>query len=469
MRYTNGADGAQGRITSPWGTPDQPNWPTRGRRGPRWGLLVLPTVVLPLGIGALVIGGVLAAHPDPDISVQPGLGLAVTPARQLALVPYERDGEAGVLGPFGGDLWQKRLVAVDLATGERVWDVRLSSELIWQARVLVAGDTHAYLATDDGLMIVDLTDGSVAVAPDEIPGIGADHIASGAAYGYDSARGAVVAMDVRGAYHTIPVGELAAAPADESTSAAWAGRLTDGPMSVESQALTAEDASAGEAGHLTLEPTTDAAPSGALLLDGPDGGRELGGRVFREPEILLADGTHVATAAPVGVGVDPGNAAASAPTVEGLLTEGPLADSGLLPDGVAGELEEQLARALEGGPAALPWPPDRASPRENAGSEPVPLALGAERGHVLVQEAADAVGDRYRLVVVSLETGEVLASRTMRSPAGPALTSPDGVTVLPVTDEDAEFPAHDGLLLVAPDGTLTDVTVGGTDFFGNVD
>ncbi|TNM30666.1 hypothetical protein FH715_11765 [Streptomyces sedi] len=402
-------------------------------------------MVLPLGIGAAVIGGVIAGHPDPDISVQPGIGLAVTPARQLALVPYERDGEAGPFGPFGGDPWQKRLAAVDLTTGERAWDVRLSSELIWQARVLVAGDTHAYLATDDGLMIVDLTDGSLAVAPDEIPGIGADHIASGAAYGYDSARGAVVAMDVRGAFHTLPVGELAASPADEATTDAWAGRLSDGPMSVESRALTAEDACAGEAGHLTLEPTTAARPSGALLLDGPDGGRELGGRAFREPEILLADGTRVATAAPVGVGVDPGNA--------GQLEE---------------RLDEQLVRALNGGLAELPplpWPLNDDGP----GTEPVPLALGAERGHVLVQEAADAVGDRYRLVVVSLETGEVLASRTMRSQAGPALTSPEGVTVLPVTDEDAQFPAHDGLLLVAPDGTLTDVTVGETDFFGNVD
>lgn len=485
MRHQEHRGAAGGRISSPYGTPEQPRWPRERRRR---GLGLLPVLLLPFGIGAAVVGGVLAAQADPTITLQPGLGLAVTPARQVALVPYERDGEVGVFGMFGGDPWQKRLAAVDLASGDRLWDVKLSDGLVWQATVLVAGDTHAYLATDDGLMIVDLSDGSLAVEPGEIPGIGGGHIASAAAYGYDSVRQAVVAMDVQGGFHTIPVGELAASPADRQTSAAWTGRLSDGALTLDEEALTADAASAGEAGSLTLKPTTDGAPGGTLLLTDREGRqRQLGGRPFREPEILLAGGTRVATGAPVRVDGD------TSLTVEEFSLEIEELIAGGLPDEVAEQLQQQLEAALAAEAAGLtdlPGLPDLAAlldqygvgpdgadrdgtggvgGAEGAEEQSELLALGADRGHVLVQEAADAVGERYRLTVLSLATGEVLASHTMSDEAGQALTSPSGTSVLPLASVDAERSQHDGLLLLRPDGSLTEVAIGETDLLGNPD
>ncbi|RMI27588.1 PA2928 family protein [Streptomyces triticirhizae] len=464
MRYRTDPGANGGRISSPYGTPDHPRWPEARRRR---GLGAFVFLGVPLGITAVVLGGIVAQHQEPTITLQPGMGLAVTPARQLALVPYERSGEAGLLGAFTGDPWQTRLAAVDLNSGERAWDVRLSGELLWEATVLAAGDTHAYLTTDDGLMVVALADGSVAVRPDEVPGLGRDHIASPAAYGYDSVRDAVVTMDVQGDYHTIPVGELAASPADRETAAAWAGRLREGPLTHDEAAATAETASAGEAGSLALRPTEGGAPSATLVLTDPEGReRELGGGPLREPEILLAGGTRVATAEPVLVEVD------TSLTVEEFSLEIEELLAGGLPDEVAARLQRQLDEALAGEAAGLPdlsalLGEYHGEVNDDEGA-PRLLALGADRGRAVVREAADAVGDRYWITVFSLASGEVVDRHTVTAEAGHALTASSGVSVLPVASEESEFGRHDALLLLRPDGSLDEVPVGGTDLLGNL-
>ncbi|MDT0266534.1 PA2928 family protein [Streptomyces sp. DSM 44915] len=484
-----GVAGGVRLITSPYGTPDRPSYPRRRNRS-GGGLALFLGLAVPLGVGGAIFGTVLLSYPEGDVALQTGTGLAVTPAGEVALVPYERDGGTGVFRMFD-DPWETRLAAVDVATGDSLWDVRLSGELIWEARVLATSDTHVYLNTDDGLRIVALADGSTVVAPDAIPGIGAGHIAAGSAYAFDSARNAVVAMDTLGEIYLIRIGELAATPADEATANAWRGRLSDGPLTSDDAELTGESAAAGEAGSLSLRATEIGARSSDLVLtDRAGGSRQLGGQPFREPEILLGGGVRVASAAPVVVGG--GEPADPAEDVARRIEELLGAD---VPVEVSEELRRQLSDALGAG-AELPGLPGwaglaeltnlpelaelsdlpglaglpglgGAAPRSEGDEQAGLLALGADQGYVVVQEAADAVGDNYRLHVVSLDSGEILATRLMAAEAGPAFTTPSGTSVLPVASADEEFAEHDELLLIRPDGSLVEVEVGATDFFGN--
>ncbi|UED87350.1 PA2928 family protein [Streptomyces profundus] len=455
-----------GRITSPYGTPNEPRIPApvRSRRG-----FGLRFALLPLGITGLVFGTIWTAMPDPTVSIQPGLGIAATPRGALALVPYERDGNTNPVQMMFGDMWQKRLVAVDLRTGDRVWDVRLSDELIWEAAVLATSPEYVYLVTDDGLRIVDLLDGSTVAHPDEIPGLGADYIASDDAYAYDSARRMVVALDMMGEVRGIPLGGIEAVPADEDTAATWADRLGDSALNVDEQATTGSSASAGDWGSLAMIPRSPGAPASTLVLTDPERReRQLGGQVFREGEILLTSGLRAAMADAVGLeGVDSLPAEELTEQLVDLLPDG-------MPPGVTDQLREQLEAALDTGADGLPGLPGLPDTAWLPGlpgaanlDEPTLVAMGADQGHVLIQDAADAAGENYRLTVVSLETGEVLSSRVIGEKLGNPLSAPGGQSVLPAAGPDARLSDLDELLLVGPDGSLRVVSIGGTDFFGN--
>ncbi|WP_062213946.1 PA2928 family protein [Streptomyces sp. NBRC 109706] len=455
-----------GLITSPYGTPDEPRTPVGGR--PRRGV-GLRVALLPLGIIGLVFGSIWHFMPDPTVSVQPGLGIAATPRGALALVPYERDGSSNPVQMISGDTWQKRLVAVDLNTGDRVWDVKLSGELIWEAAVLATSPEYAYLVTDDGLRIVDLVDGSTVAHPDEIPGLGADYIASDSAYAYDSARRAVVALDMMGEVRAIPLGGIEAAPADEDTTATWADRLGESSPSVDTEATTGSSASAGDFGSVQLRPRSPGAPAGTLVLTDPEGReRQLGGQVFRDGEILLTSGLRSAMVEAVGLeGVDSLPAEELAEQLIGMLPEE-------MPPSVTEQLREQLEAALDTGAEGLPGLPGLPDTAWLPGlpgaadlDEPTLVAMGADQGHVLIQDADDAAGENYRLTVVSLETGEIVSSRVIGAELGNPLSAPGGLSVLPAAPPDQPFDRVDELLLVDPDGSLRVVAIGGTDFFGN--
>lgn len=186
-------------------------------------VLALVVAVLGAGVTALAVDGV-------DGPTRPSLDLAVTTidGRDVAVVAYRH--EAG--GAMGAILWTfarevtVRVAAIDLETGEHLWDRQLSAAYpAIEAGVLAAGDGYAYVTTDDGLVIVDLGDGDVVARGDGIDGLGAGYLASLTAYAYDAATDAVVTLTSGGEMLAVPVGTTTAQPADPDAAGRWRDAL----------------------------------------------------------------------------------------------------------------------------------------------------------------------------------------------------------------------------------------------------
>jgi hypothetical protein len=407
-------------VRSPYGTPTNPLTPKEHR--PR-GLGLIGLILLPsLGIGGAAILGEHLTAPDPDITVQSGIGFASRDGAELALVPYDRTGTGGgLIESASNDMFQVRLAAVDLATGDAAWDVQLTDELGWNAAVVAAGERYAYLSSDDGLMILSVDDGEVVTEAGDIPGIGGAQAVSGAAYAYDPSIAAVVALDVNGAIHTIPLDTLEAAPADDATAATWSGLLfAEGTIPDIGGMTTTEALLADGESSLRVEPTADGSLGGSLVLKDADGGqRALGTRVFYEAAIVL-DQTSLTSTLSVEVDVD-------------ALIEDFMDDAASAMDDAAAAGQDLLT---------------------GFGS----TAAGASSGHALIEHKSEPAGDGYALHVISLDTGQVTASINTNGHLGRAMTSASGYAVVIAEPEDDYWLSD--LVIVAPDGSIERIEIG---------
>ncbi|MBP2324562.1 hypothetical protein JOF56_004947 [Kibdelosporangium banguiense] len=171
-------------------------------------------------VGFMLFGVSYLAFPEPDVEVQPGVGVTKAGGREIVLVPYARHGVRGMFQLIFRDMFQVRLAAADAGTGEVLWDTQLSDELIWEASVLAAGERYVYLATDSGLTVLDVRDGSL------VDGLPSPLVAARSAYGYDAQNRQIMALNTQGAVLAIRLDALSAAPAEPQAAAAWAQTLS---------------------------------------------------------------------------------------------------------------------------------------------------------------------------------------------------------------------------------------------------
>ncbi|MBP2476668.1 hypothetical protein JOF53_005540 [Crossiella equi] len=252
-----------------WAEPGPYEIRPRSRRPVRLVPVRLFVVLLPvLLFSGLFFGGSYLVSPEARVTVQPGIGLATVDQRPVALIPYQRSGSRGMFQLLTQDMFQARLAAVDLGTGEVRWDTQLSDGLVWQAEFLAAGARLAYFATDGGLVVLDLADGRVVAGDGEVPGL-PQVVASRAAYGYDAAHRAVVAL-AEGGLRTLALDSDTATPAPPEVEAAWAGRLTAKPAPPRSESARAGD-QAGIGGGESVLLRERAQPALELLRRFPDG------------------------------------------------------------------------------------------------------------------------------------------------------------------------------------------------------
>jgi hypothetical protein len=305
--------------------------------------------------------------------------------------------------------------------------VQLSDGTGWRAAVVAAGERYAYLATDDGFQVRSLDDGSMVAEPGDIAGLAGAQSVSAAAYGYDPAIPAVVALDVNGGIHTIALDTLEAVPADEATAAAWSGRLfAEGTVPALGGVTTTEAQLADGESTVRVQPTAEGALGGTLVVRDPDGAdRALNDRVFYDAAIVLdqSNATNTTTVEVELDGVDVDD-----------LVEDFLAD----PEGTATGLIPGLDHT----------------------------AAGAASGHVLIEHRTEPGVEEYALHVIDLETGRVTASLDTASRLGRALTSASGHTAVIAASADDGFWMSD-LVLVAPDGSIDRLEFGAMDFFGD--
>ncbi|MBW4717963.1 PA2928 family protein [Saccharothrix obliqua] len=253
---------------------------TPRRRSP--GLLVLAPVVL---FALLFFGGSYLAMPEPTAEAESGIGFAAVDGREVVLTPYRRDGARGMFQLVFRDMFQVRLAALDVASGARLWDVQLSDELVWEAAVLAAGDRYAYVATEDGLVILDVRDGSRIAQHDGIDGLRDSYVAARWAYRFDRDNHRVMAMAGTGQVFGIPLDSATATPVEPETAARWAGLLTAGAQTPRRALPSTRVEYAG--GQVELAARPDLGPGQVLVKVAPDGGRTpVGGAVFHNAAIV---------------------------------------------------------------------------------------------------------------------------------------------------------------------------------------
>ncbi|RKT55792.1 PA2928 family protein [Saccharothrix australiensis] len=256
------------------------------RRAPL--LLLLPTLLF----AVLFFGGSYLLAPEADVRVQPDPGVASVDGRDVLLVPYERHGARGMFQLMARDMFQVRLAALDAASGDVRWDTQLSDELVWQASVLASGQRYTYLATDGGLVVLDLADGSTVAEGDGVEGLGDAFVAARWAYRYDPDNRRVVVMNGHGGVLTIALDTAAATPADPRTAATWAGVLSERALPTTPPGpVTAADVPDG---RVELRPRPGGAPGHVLVRTGPGGGPEPVGDVVFHGAGLVVDGTAAA-------------------------------------------------------------------------------------------------------------------------------------------------------------------------------
>lgn len=428
-------------TTSPWDAGSMPKMP-RVRSG-RYLVIYL------LGFGLLFFGGSYLVSPDPSVETQVvGVGFASVGGDEVALVPYERSGSKGMFEIMTQPMFQVRLAAVDLATGHRIWDVKLSDGLVWGAGVLAAGTQYAYLASADGLIIVKLSDGSIVARDSHIEGLGDSYIAAYGAYGFDAERQVVVAMSADGDIRSIPLDSLTAAPADAATTSLWAGRLTDGSSPPFPPTSTATEAVLSGTDTIALQPVTTGAIASTLVRVSAAGTTTpLGDTRFLDAEIVL----DLTTPPNDWAAEEEGAAAEEASEIVDEANEA-LQDA-MAEETVDAEALEELIEETQRLAGQTPLSPSVADP----------AAAAVAAGFVIVQHAENQNDDGLLLSVVSLETGQIVASTPMGSDVGRSLTSPSGLTVVIIPASDF-MPRN--LAIVGQSGTITLVEIGATNFFG---
>jgi hypothetical protein len=377
MTKTTGANAMS--LTPPPFTPQpyRPVAPYESPRRERRSLRPLHLLLVPiLFVGFMVFGVSYFISPEPDIKLQPGIGVAVVDGRDVVLAPYQRMGARGVFQVMTKDMTQVRLAATDPATGEVLWDTQLSDELIRQAAVLAVGERYAYVVTESGLTIVDFRNGSVVAKGNGIEGIGEAFVAEPAAYGYDAQNRRVMSLNANGSVLAIPLDTAAATPMDQPTTQTWVGMLSVEGSSASEPSATAAKAGLSQGGQLELRARPGGGP-GNVLVYVSSGGREtlVGGTVFHGASLVVDDA----------------------------------------------------------GPA------------------------GALAGHVLIKHLRSVNDKEPVLSVVSLTTGAVTSSLPAGSSPKRAITLSDGTCVVVLGT---------ALVVMGPDGRVTSLSVGASDFFG---
>lgn len=198
------------------------------RRRRWWVPVIIVAVVLALiaGFTAMVSETSGPAQSEPSGTI----ATAEVDGREIAVVTYKADTFPHIdLRRIESIGFSTQAEAFDLDTGERVWDTMLFAEFGGtDARVLGTGSKYVYLATAEGLMILDASNGDILARDDEIAGLGEDYIAQVDAYTWDAVARAVVLLNANGEVLSIPADSLDASRAPADLAARWSEELGTG-------------------------------------------------------------------------------------------------------------------------------------------------------------------------------------------------------------------------------------------------
>ncbi|MGV9797545.1 PA2928 family protein [Mycobacterium sp. NPDC003449] len=364
-------------------------------------------LLIPLTLGCIFASTRLLSHPM--VSVGPVVGYATVQGHDAVLVAYGRTG--GTVGPpFGsGDTWQERMAAVSLDSGELLWDVQLHDSEGWERGVLAVADGLTYVASDRGLSVVDVDDGSVVAAE---PGEG--QVQSYNGYNVDPRINAIVALTDSGGVEAVPLGTTEIAAVTDDIAAQWRTTLVG----------DASPTGAADFGVIHVDPA--AMPNGMML---PDGDLIGVPKPYQAADPQLMRGGAVLA------------------RLDGLTKK---------------ELVYEVIRT----PAALATPEQLKEGTDMFNHHHSAAApLGIDHGVVLVkgEPADDPSAEELRLF--DIDTGDTLAVVGHLDGYLRATATPTG-SILVIGAEEGSGLDNDRLIVVHPDGRTTRTQIGDTDFWG---
>lgn len=243
----------------------------------------LPTVVRQLITYVVLFftGTWMLMVPFVSTEASPSVAIGQRDGRDVAIVSYQWMGPQGMAQIALNRSEVQRVTAIDVATGQHVWSIELSSDHVYPPRTIAAGERYAYVADARGLTVLDMADGSIVAAPGEIPGLDTnddryDFLARDYLADPEHDRIMVHGEDE---YLTIPVDTTSTEPMDQEDQGRWKPILADNE-------------------HYDGQPLVDGAVAGDALLEVTDGGLEvrepsgdrtpLGSQGFDFPQLVVS-------------------------------------------------------------------------------------------------------------------------------------------------------------------------------------
>ncbi|MGV2985766.1 PA2928 family protein [Microbacterium sp. AGC85] len=132
-------------------------------------------------VSLLVLGtlGVLFVVPTPlfihtDARADAGIVIAERDGHEIAVTVYNDHGANLLAGIFGDQSGGVRITAIDIETGDTVWDERIhevngSDGFLTDRRLVAANDRYVFLSTTFTMYIFSIDDGTLVATDEDIP------------------------------------------------------------------------------------------------------------------------------------------------------------------------------------------------------------------------------------------------------------------------------------------------------------
>ena len=132
-------------------------------------------------VSLLLLGtlGVLFVIPTPmfintNANADAGIVIAERDGRETAITVYNDHGANLLAGLFGNQSGGVRITAIDIETGDTVWDERIhevngSDGFLTDRRLVAANDRYVFLSTTFTMYVFSVDDGSVVATDEDIP------------------------------------------------------------------------------------------------------------------------------------------------------------------------------------------------------------------------------------------------------------------------------------------------------------
>lgn len=187
-------------------------------------------IVVPASFLSLI--AVVFVVPGPflhtEAKADAGIVIVEREGRDVAITVYRDNGANPIARLFSDDTGGVRITAIDLETGDTVWDERIhelqdTDRFLGSRRLLGAGEKNVFLRTTFNVYVFSITDGSLVATDEDIPGF---EVATSALGHIVHREGTKDLLFMGGDWHTdtlqvLDMDTLEIRDPDEETAATW--------------------------------------------------------------------------------------------------------------------------------------------------------------------------------------------------------------------------------------------------------